>query len=58
MAAKHGSLGIFDFTKGDWKSYIERAKQYFAANDIADGEKQQAVLLSSCGDASYRLPHD
>ena len=58
MAAKHGSLGKFDLTKGDWKSYIEQAKQYFAANDITDGGKQRAILLSSCGDASYHLPHD
>ena len=58
MAAKHGSLGEFDLTKGDWKSYIERAKQYFAANDIADGGKQRAILLSSCGDASYRTIKD
>ena len=58
MAAKHGSLGEFDLTKGDWKSYIEQAKQYFAANDIADGGKQRAILLSSCGDASYRTIKD
>ena len=58
MATKHGSLREFDLTKGDWKSYIERAKQYFAANDIADGGKQRAILLSSCGDASYRTIKD
>ena len=52
MAAKHGCLGEFDLTKGDWKSYIERAKQYFTANDITDGGKQRAIL-SSRGDASY-----
>ena len=52
MAAKHGFLGEFDYAKGDWKSYIERTKQYFTANDVTDGAKQRAILLSSCGDAT------
>ena len=58
--AKHGSLGEFDHAKGDWKSYmyIKRAKQYFLANDITDEDKQQAILLSCCGDATYRTIKD
>ena len=40
MAARHGSLGEFDQSKGDWTLYVERVKQYFTTNDIADGAKQ------------------
>ena len=58
MAAKHGSLGESDLAKGDWKSYVERAKQHFSANEITDGAKQRAILLSSCGDAPYRTIKD
>ena len=58
IMAKHGSLGEFDHTKGDWKSYVERAKQYFLANDITDEDKQRAILLSCCGDATYRTIKD
>ena len=56
--AKHGSLGEFDQRTGDWKSYIERAQQYFAANDVTDAEKQRAILLSSVGDKTYRTIKD
>ena len=52
--AKHGHLGEFDIARGDWKSYVERAKQYFAANDVTGEAKQRAILLSACGDATYR----
>ena len=52
--AKHGHLGEFDNSKEDWKSYIERMQQYYTANDIADPNKQRALLLSSCGASTYR----
>ena len=58
MAARHGSLGEFDQSKGDWNSYIERTKQYFTPNDIVDRAKQQAVLLSAVGDSTYRTIKD
>ena len=56
--AKHGTLGEFDLAKGDWKSYVERAKLYFTANDVSDNNKQRAVFLSACGDATYRRIKD
>lgn len=56
--AKHGHLGEFDANKDDWKSYIERAKQSFAANDIADAVKRRAILLSACGASTYRTIKD
>ena len=58
MATKHGSLGEFDLAKSDWKSYVQRAKQYFSTNKITDGAKQRAILLSYCGDAPYRTIKD
>ena len=56
--AKHGHLGEFDIARGDWKSYVERAKQYFTANDVTGEAKQRAILLSACGDATYRRIKD
>ena len=58
LMAAHGSLGEFVLSTGDWKSYVERAKLYFTANDIIDASKRRAVLLSSCGDATYRRIKD
>ena len=43
--ATHGSLGEFDPKTGDWKTYIERTKQYFLANDVNAEDKQRAILL-------------
>ena len=54
MAARHGSLGEFDQSKGEWTLYIEQAKQYFTINDIADRAKQRAVLLSAVGDHTIK----
>ena len=56
--AKHGSLGELNQQTGDWKSYIERAQQYFTASNVRDADKQQAILLSSVGDKTYRTIKD
>ena len=56
--ANHGTLGEFEPAKEDWTSYVERLRQYFAANDIAAAAKQRAILLSSCGAATYRQIKD
>ena len=56
--AKHGTLGEFDQSTGDWKSYIERAQQYFVANDVDDADKKRAILLSCVGDKAYRTIKD
>ncbi len=56
--ATHGSLGEFDPRDGDWKSYIERATQYFEANDVEAAGKQRAILLSCVGDKAYRIIKD
>ena len=51
----HGSIGEFDGTRENWKSYTERLQQYFTANDVAAAEKQRAILLSACGASTYQL---
>ena len=58
MATAHGTMSSFDPLSGDWKSYVERAKLYFTANDIDDATKQCAIFLSSCGDGTYRRIKD
>ena len=45
-------------TSGDCKSYAERANLYLSVNDIADVNKQLAVFLSPCKDATYRRIKD
>ena len=56
MAARHGSLGEFDQSKGDWTSYIERAKQYFTR--YRRRSETTGVLLSAVGDSTYRTIKD
>ncbi len=58
MSTAHGMLSQVEITSGDWKSYVERAKLYLAANVIAYFNKQRTVFLSSCGDATYRRIKD
>lgn len=53
--AKHGHLGEFEANKDDCVFYIERAKQYFAANEVTDAGKQRAILLRSR--MFYHLQH-
>ena len=53
--ATHGSVGEFNPDREDWISYTERLTQYFVANGISEeGEKRKAILLSSCGAATYQ----
>ena len=53
--ARHGSLAEFDSSQEDWKSYAERLGLYFQANNVEEGMKQRAILLSACGPATYQL---
>lgn len=54
----YGKLEEFDENKEKWTQYIERLGHYFAANEIADAEKQWAILLSVCGSKVYKLMSD
>ena len=53
--ALHGSIGEFDPSKEDWKTYVSRLKFYFIANDVEDPRKQKAILLSVAGPELYKL---
>ena len=57
--ATHGSIGEFNSTQEDWLSYTDYLVQYFVANGISEvGNKWRAILLSSCGTATYQLIHN
>lgn len=53
--AAHGKLSEFDPQKEDWISYSERLQAYFAANEIENGDKKKAILLSIVGAETYQL---
>ena len=55
--AIHGNVGEFNPDREDWVSYTERLVQYFVANSITEeaADKRSAILLSSCGAATYQL---
>ena len=54
MAKTYGKLGPFKPESDSLQSYIERAKIYFAANEIQD-EKQAIVFLSELGERTYAV---
>lgn len=49
-----GNIGEFNEFTETWKSFTERVKQYFAANEIADDRKLLA-LLAMMGGKTYSL---
>ena len=54
MAAQ-GKVGTFNKAVESWPSYIKRLGYYFVANDVKDGNKKRAILLSSCGVTMYTV---
>ncbi len=52
---RHGNIGEFEGNGEDWVAYAERMEQYFAANAITVAATKRAVLLRSCGSATYKL---
>ena len=56
MTAFHGTVAPFDSNTDKWTEYIERLQFYLlAANNIRDGPKQKAILLSNCGVSTFCL---
>ena len=53
--AAHGKLEQLHMGKEGWESYKECLQQYFLANDIAEADKQRAILLSACGQSTYKV---
>ena len=56
--ALYGIVGEFKESEESWIQYVERLEQYFLANEITDGKKQRAILLSVCGSKTYGLLRD
>ena len=56
--ATYGNVGEFKESEESWTQYVERLEQYFAANEIKDGAKRRAILLSVCGCKTYGLIRD
>ena len=54
----YGIVGEFKESEESWIQYVERLEQYFLANEITDGKKQRAILLSVCGSKTYGLLRD
>uniref|UniRef100_A0A1A7YSF0 Gypsy retrotransposon integrase-like protein 1 n=2 Tax=Iconisemion striatum TaxID=60296 RepID=A0A1A7YSF0_9TELE len=50
-----GTLAAFDAKSHSWEEYCEIMDQFFEANEINDGEKQRAILLSVVGASTYSL---
>ena len=53
--AKHGSIGEYKSEIEEWPAYAERLQHYFTANDVTNGDKKRAILLSVCGAGTYGL---
>ncbi len=56
--ALYGIVGEFKESEESWIQYVERLEQHFLANEIADGKKRRAILLSVCGSKTYGLLQD
>ena len=56
--ATYGNVGEFRGSVESWTQYAERLDQYFEANEIKDGKKKRAILLSVCGSKTYGLIRD
>ncbi|KAJ7994080.1 hypothetical protein DPEC_G00262220 [Dallia pectoralis] len=50
-----GTLTAFDSQTQTWEEYVEVLGHFFVANEIEDGEKKRAILLSSVGSRTYSL---
>ena len=47
-----GQISLFDATVENWTSYEERFRLFLKANGIEDGDKKQAVFLTTFGAAT------
>ena len=52
--ASHRILEEYD-PQEEWSQYIERFEFYFEANEVANANKQRAILLNVCGSKRYKL---
>ena len=55
MAQVFGSIDSFAFDTDDITEWFERLEQWFVANNIDDGTRKRALLLSNIGARGYKL---
>ena len=53
--SSYGKVKPFNPKVDDWEVYEEKLRFYLAANDITDGAKKRSILLTVCGDSTFRL---
>ena len=53
-----GHVQTFEPGRQKWTDYMEVMGQFFEANNIADGNRKRAILLSSVGPKTYTLIKD
>ena len=52
--ATHGTLTAFDSSTTSWRSYVQQLDYYFIANEITSEKKKVAILLSACGQSTFK----
>ena len=55
MASTLGLLPQFDGSAAGWDVFAEQLTFYCIANGIEDADKKRAILLNTCGTATYKL---
>ena len=51
----YGKVRPFNPKVDDWEIYEEKLRFYLAANDTTDAKKQRSILLTVCGDPTFKL---
>ena len=55
MAATYGKVKAFNPAVDDWAIYEEKLQFYFSANGITKTIRKRSILLTVCGDSTYKL---
>jgi len=53
--ATYGKIKAFNPRTDDWEVYQERLQFYMVANGIEDATKKRSILLTVCGDSTFKL---
>ena len=53
--ATYGKVKVFNPKADDWEVYEEQLRFYMVANNITDSTKKRSILLTVCGDQTFKL---
>ena len=53
--ATYGKIKPFNPAVDEWAIYQEKLQFYFVANGIEDALKKRSILLTVCGDSTFKL---